>query len=217
MTGTILEVTPKSDEVTYIEFIEKMHEIGIFEKFNIFQITSPVYSFRNEFLEHIIEHGFSSLFEFQIIMEDITSPSMSINDIEKVIIAFIGKLQGAKKLIIIDPYFFSKSSKVDVAQLFLRLLNQVSGDLKEICFITNGRKNEAKSDILSVIDRAIKVHLVTTDEFHDRYWIDPDANKGIVMGTSLNGIINKISLIDNIRTDDVVEITRLAKQLGSPI
>lgn len=217
MRGTIIEVTPKSDEVTYVEFVEKMHEMGIFEKFNISQIMLPAYSFREEFLEHIAEHGLSSLFEFNIFMEDITSPSMSINDIEKVVAAFVAKLQGAKKLIIIDPYFFSKSSKTDVAQLFSRLLSQASSNLEEICFITNGRKNEAKNDILSVIDQAITVHHVTTDEFHDRYWIDPDANKGIIMGTSLNGLGNKISLIDHIRADDVAEIVKLAKQLGSPI
>jgi len=217
MSGTIIEVTPKSDEVTYVEFVEKMHEMGIFEKFNISQITLPVYSFREEFLEHIAEHGLSSLFEFNTVMEDITSPSMSINEIEKVVAAFVAKLQGARKLIIIDPYFFSKSSKTDVAQLFSRLLSQASSNLEEICFITNGRKNEAKTDILSVIGQAITVHHVTTDEFHDRYWIDPDANKGIIMGTSLNGLGNKISLIDHIRADDVAEIVKLAKQLGSPI
>lgn len=217
MTGTIIKVTPKSNEVTYAEFVEKMHEMGVFEKFNISQITLPVYSFRDEFLEHIAEHGLTSLFKFNIVMEDITSPSMSINEIEKVVAAFVAKLQGAKKLIIIDPYFFSKSSKTDVAQLFSRLLSQASSNLEEICFITNGRKNEAKNDILSVIGQAITVHHVTTDEFHDRYWIDPDANKGIIMGTSLNGLGNKISLIDHIRADDVTEIVKLAKQVGSPI
>jgi hypothetical protein len=217
MTETIIEVTPKSDEVTYIDFVDKMHEIGIFEKFNISQITLPAYRFRHEFLEHIAEHGLSSLFDLNIVMEDITSPSMSINDIEKVVAKFVGKLQGAKKLVIIDPYFFSKSTNTDVAQLFSRLLGQVSSDLEEICFITNGRKNEARNDILSVIDQKIRVHHVTTDEFHDRYWIDPDTNKGIVMGTSLNGLGNKISLIDRIREEDVAEIAKLAKQEGSPI
>jgi hypothetical protein len=218
MTKTIIEITPKSDEVTYVDLIDKMHEMEIFEKFNIFQITMPAYSFRHEFLEHIAEYGLSSLFNFNIVMEDITSPSMSINDIEKVAIKFIEKLQGAKKkLVIIDPYFFSKSTNTDVAQLFSRLLSQISSDLEEICFITNGRKNEARSGILSVIDQKIKVHHVTTDVFHDRYWIDPDNNKGIIMGTSLNGLGNKISLIDRIREEDVAEIAKLAKQEGSPI
>lgn len=48
MTGTIIEVAPKSDEVTYVDFVEKLHEMGVFEKFNISQITMPAYSFRTE-------------------------------------------------------------------------------------------------------------------------------------------------------------------------
>lgn len=217
MTGAIYKVTPKFDDVTYTEFVEKLHEIEIFEKFDVHEIPFPAHYFREEFLEHISTQGLSSLFNFTVVMEDITSPSMSINDIERVVSTFVGQLQGAKRLIIIDPYFFSKSSKVDVDQLFSRLLGKVSSNLEDICFITNGRKNEAKNDILSVIDRAITVHHVTTDEFHDRYWIDPDSNKGIVMGTSLNGLGNKISLIDRLREEDVVEIAKLAKQSGSPI
>jgi len=217
MTGTIVEITPKVDSVTYADFVEKMHEIGIFEKFQISQITLPVHFFRQEFLEHIAEHGFSSLFKFDIVMEDITSPSMSINDIENVLAKFIGKLQGAKKLVIIDPYFFAKSVNSDVGALFYRLLRPISGNLEEICFVTNGRKNEAKSDILSAVDSTIIVHNVNTDEFHDRYWIDPDNNKGIVIGTSLNGLGKKIALIDSLSEADVAEISKLARSAGSPI
>lgn len=217
MTGIIIKVTPKSDEVTYTDFIEKLHEIDIFANFKISHIPQPVYSFRREFLEHIAEHGLSSLFKFTIAMEDITSPSMPINEIETVVSKFVAKLQGAKRLLIIDPYFFSKSTKTDVGALFSRLLGQMSSDLEEICFITNGRKNDAKNDILAALDQKIKVHNVTTDEFHDRYWVDPDNNKGILMGTSLNGLGNKISLIDYLSAEDVVEIAKLAKTEGSPI
>jgi hypothetical protein len=177
----------------------------------------PVHFFRQEFLDHIAEHGFSSLLKFNVLMEDITSPSMSINDIENMLARFVGKLQGAKKLVIIDPYFFAKSANSDVGSLFSRLLKPISGNLEEICFVTNGRKNEAKSDILSVVDSTIRVHDVSTDEFHDRYWIDPDNNKGIVIGTSLNGLGKKIALIDSLSEEDVAEIAKLAKGAGSPI
>jgi hypothetical protein len=217
MTGVIVEITPKSDSVTYEDFVKKMHEVGIFEQFQISQIMLPVYFFRQEFLEHITEHGFSSLFKFDILMEDIISPSMSVNEIENVLAKFIGKLQGAKKLVIIDPYFFAKSANNDVGALFSKLLKPISGNLEEICFVTNGRRNEAKSDILSAVDSTIKVHNVNTDEFHDRYWIDPDNNKGVVIGTSLNGLGKKIALIDSLSEADVAEISKLAKSAGSPI
>lgn len=217
MTGTIVEITPKGDSTTYADFVEKMHEIGVLEKFQISQISLPVLFFRHEFLEHITEHGFSSIFKFNIVMEDVTSPSMPINDIENVIIKFIEKLQGAKKLVIIDPYFFAKSASNDVGALFSRLLRPISSDLEEICFVTNGRKNEAKTDILSALNSTIRVHSINTDEFHDRYWIDPENNKGIVIGTSLNGLGKKIALIDSLSEADVAKVAKLARDAGSPI
>ncbi|OUD14322.1 hypothetical protein [Thioflexithrix psekupsensis] len=218
VSTAVIKVTPKSGEVDFInDFVEKMSKMGIREKFDICPILSPVHEFRHEFLDYIAEHGLSRLFKFDIVMEDITSRSMPIDEIEEVVTKFVKKLQGAKKLIIIDPYFFAKSTRIDVGQLFSRLLSQVSSDLEEICFITNGRKNEAKTDILAVIDRRVEVHYVTTDEFHDRYWIDPITNKGIIMGTSLNGLGNKICLIDCLREEDVAKIAELAKELGSPI
>lgn len=217
MTGVLVEITPKYDAATYEDFVRKMHEVGIFEKFQISQITLPVHYFRQEFLEHIAEHGFSSFFKFDIAMEDITSAHMSIDDIENAFVKFIEKLQGAKKLIIIDPYFFAKSANNDVGALFSKLLRPISGNLEEICFVTNGRKNEAKSDILSAVDSTIRVVEVNTDEFHDRYWIDPDNNKGIVIGTSLNGLGKKIALINTLSEADAAEIVKLVKDTGSPI
>lgn len=220
MEKTIIEITPKNDEVNYFDFSKKMGEIGISEQFDISLITSPVHVFREEFLEYIAEHGLSSLFKFNISMEDITSPSMTVNQIEIMIAKFVGKLEGARKLIVIDPYFYAKSAKIDGCQLFLRLLRPISSDLKEICFITNGIKDDTKNDIHSgvkAINKSIKIQDLTTNAFHDRFWIDPDNKKGIVMGTSLNGLGNKISLVDRLCTNDVAEISKLAKKEGVSI
>jgi hypothetical protein len=217
MTGTLIKVTPQDNSVTYDDFIKKMHEMGIFEKFNIAQIPSPVRYYRQEFMDHIVEHGLSSLYNFCLSIEDITSTSMQFDEVEKVAAKFIGKLNGARRLLIIDPYFFAQSKKIDVARLFSRLLAGISKNLEEICFITNGEKNDAKVSILGAIDKKIKIHQVITKEFHDRFWIDPDNLKGVLMGTSLNGLGNKIALIDKIKEEDVLELLKLAKKEGSPI
>lgn len=153
-------------------------------------------------------------------MEDVTSPSMHINDIEKVIAKFLSKLNGAKRIIVIDQYFYSKSKTIDVSAVFRNLLSGISGSLDEIVFVTNGKKTEAKTDIHSAVNTlnaGTKIQDFITDEFHDRYWIDPDNNIGVVMGTSLNGLGNKIALVDKLRPDDVAEIVSLAKGLGAPI
>ena len=215
MDGVCITVTPKSDNVTYIDFVEKIDAEGISDQFSIQEVMCPVYYFREEFLEHVATHGFSSMFDFSIVMEDVISKSMPVDDIERVVETFLSKLQGAKKLIIIDPYFFAKSSKTDVVSLFSRLLKKVSDNLEEICFVTNGRNNESKENMISVIDHIIKVVQIETDDFHDRCWVDPDTKKGILMGTSLNGLGKKICLIDSLKEEDVTEIVELVNQIRS--
>jgi len=171
-------------------------------------------------LDYIADMGFSSLYNFTTCMEDITSPSMNINDIEKVIAKFLANLNGAKRLVVIDPYFYAKSNTIDIPAVFKNLLSGISSALEEIVFVTNGKKTDTKADIhaaVGALSASAKIKDFTTDEFHDRYWIDPDNNVGIVMGTSLNGLGNKIALVDKLREDDVVEIVRLAKGIGVPV
>lgn len=223
MTSTsslIYTVKPKDDSVSFEDFFERLHQSGLLNDFEFHQIPLPVYSFREEFLDHIAKNGLSSLFNFTFVMEDITSPSMTINDIEKVIAKFLTNLNGAKKLVVIDPYFYSKSKISDISILFKNLLAGISSDLQEIVFISNGRSTDTKTDIhsaVSSIDSKISIKDFSTDEFHDRYWIDPDNNVGIVMGTSLNGLGKKIALIDKLSSEDVEEIVNLAKEIGAPI
>ncbi|UJR55307.1 hypothetical protein [Dickeya zeae] len=220
MSGEIYTIKPKNNTVSFADFPERLHQSGLLNDFDFHQIPLPVYSFRQEFLDHIAKNGLSSLYNFTVVMEDITSPSMTINDIEQVIAKFLINLNGAKKLVIIDPYFYSKSKTTDISIVFKNLLSGISSDLEEIAFISNGRSTDTKNDIhsaVSSLDPGISIKDFSTDEFHDRYWIDPDNNIGIVMGTSLNGLGKKIALIDKLRSEDVEEIVKLAKTIGAPI
>jgi hypothetical protein len=220
MSSEIYTIKPRNDSVSFADLSEKLHQSGLLNDFEFHKIPFPVYSFRQEFLDHIAKNGLSSLYNFTNLMEDITSPSMTVNDIEKVIAKFLAHLNGAKKLIVIDPYFYSKSKTTDVPAIFKNLLSGISSALEEIVFITNGRTTATKADIHTVVNTlntSVQIRDFSTDEFHDRYWIDPDKNIGIVMGTSLNGLGNKIALIDKLNSDDVAEIVKLAKAIGAPI
>ncbi|SAL80102.1 hypothetical protein AWB68_05783 [Caballeronia choica] len=219
MSGEIYEIEPKN-KTSLVEFSDLLHKSGLLEKFDFRQLPVPVLYFRNEFLEYIAQHGLFSLYHFSTAVEDVTSPSMKINEIEKVIAKFLSHLDGAKRIVIIDPYFYRKSKTVDVPAIFKSLLFGFSSVLEEIVFVTNGRKNETGVEMHAAV-KALRagatIKEFVTEEFHDRYWIDPDKNTGIVMGTSLNGLGSKIALIDKLRDDDVAEIIRLAKALGAPL
>lgn len=217
----IYEIKPKDGSVSLKDFHEKLLKSILFNDFQFSEIQLPVYSFSEYFLEHIAKNGLSSIYNIRISMEDITSRSMSINDIEKVVAKFLANLNGAKKLVIIDPYFYSKSKTTDISIVFKNLLSGISNKLEEIVFISNGKKDEkTKTDIHAAVtsfNSNILIKDSCTDEFHDRYWIDPDRNIGIVMGTSLNGLGKKIALVDKLNSDDVAELVKLAQECGAPI
>ena len=82
-------------DATYIEFVEALHREGFFERFEVAQIPLPVHYFRNEIVEYIRDNGLASLFKFSIIMEDITTPGMEVDELEGVIEKFVRSLAGA--------------------------------------------------------------------------------------------------------------------------
>lgn len=220
MPEYIYEIKSKDDTVTPTVFSEMLLKSGIFKDFDLAEIASPIDTFRNEFLDYISQHGLTSLYKFSTALEDVTSPLMSINDIEKVITKFLSNLSGAKRIVIIDPYIYAKSKTIDAPAVFKNFLSGISRELDEIVFISNGKKNETNASIhaaVNTLNPRTKIQDFATEEFHDRFWIDPDRNIGVVMGTSLNGLGNKIALVDTIRGDDVAVIVDLAKSLGAPL
>lgn len=112
---------------------------------------------------------------------------------------------------IIDPYFYS--SEATVLTLFEHMIGELSSSLESVTFFTKARPKidrTAMHAVLLKVVPTITIKTVETEEFHDRFWIDPDAHKGFVMGTSLNGVTKKIALIDHLRREDVIQISALA-------
>ncbi|TMO83307.1 hypothetical protein [Pseudoalteromonas spongiae] len=217
MAYDFLKVELKDPNGTFEEFYELLDKSGIYNNYEVFQVPLPVDEFADEFLEHVSNHGFESLFNYTISMEDITSPSMTINKVEEIVHKFVMNLDASERLLIIDPYFYASSNTTNTVDMFSRLLSSVSTNLKEVTIVTNGRKVDTKAAIhtaIKSIQQNITINDFSTDEFHDRFWLDPDRSIGIVMGTSLNGLGNKISLIDKLSEQDVTEIVKLAKNLN---
>lgn len=220
MTGLIYKVTPKDGATKYSDFSDLLIKSGLMEKFNFAEIPLPVHTFKDEFLEYISEHGLSSLYNSTIIMEDITSTSMAINDLEKVAHKFIAQLDGSKQVLIIDPYFYAKGKKFDAATMFAKLLKSFSSQLEEIVIVSNGFNNDTKTAIHAAIgaaSRSVRIQDIISDEFHDRFWIGVDTAVGVVVGTSFGSLGNKVALIDKLKQDDVNEVIAEARNAGVPV
>lgn len=171
-------------------------------------------SIRDVIREWVTENGISSLYNFHITCDAVMHPGINVNEIERLILGFVKRLDGVKNLMIIDPYFYS--SEAAVLALFEHMIGALSSSLESVTFFTKARPQVDRTAAHAVLSRlvpTIRIKTVETEEFHDRFWIDPDAHKGLVMGTSLNGVTKKIALIDHLGREDVMQIAALARPM----
>lgn len=208
----------KKTEGDLSDFIGELHKHKIVDKYNVGIVPDPVYYFREDFIDEVVKNGFISMLNFSIAMDDITTPGMHINDIELVFHKFVMTLKPIETLIIIDPYFYPKTSDIDeISQKFIRLISPVINDLKKIVVISNGNHKSSIDGYISKLreeNQNLEVNNHFSNDFHDRFWLNATENRGIVVGTSVNGIGKKISLVDTLASSDVEQVL---KELSSII
>lgn len=106
------------------------------------------------------------------------------------------------ELIIVDPYIFY-STQDDYCQMLASILGRSGA--RTIIIVTDQRNyKQASCDKISkkankIMDKRFN------DDFHDRFWI-VNRKQGFYTGTSFNGVGKKISLINMIPDDDVMDI-----------
>ncbi|MFT8550368.1 MAG: hypothetical protein ABF739_04665 [Acetobacter okinawensis] len=184
---------------------------------NIQFISNPDILFEKKYREKIIREGFMSFLSGTLAMEDITSPSMEIDQIEGIFRKFVDNIDISSDLLVIDPYFFASKNPDNDYDLFLRCLSPVPQELKKITIIHNGKIEENALDIFKSKITSIKPDVEVIDRtcsiIHDRFWINTINKKGIVVGTSLNGIGKKVSIVDNLSHSDVNSILEELDQI----
>lgn len=202
----------KKTEGDLSDFIGELHKHKIVDKYTVGIVSNPVYYFREDFIDEVVKNGFSSMLNFSIAMDDITSRGMHIDDIELVFHKFVMTLKPIETLIIVDPYFYPKTSDVnEISQKFIRLTSPVINELKKIVVISNGNNKSSIAGYISKLHKVnqnLEVNNYFSNDFHDRFWLNPVEMKGIVVGTSVNGIGKKISLVDTLATSDVVQVLK---------
>lgn len=171
-------------------------------------------SIKDHIREYLTEHGLSQLFHFSLTCDAVLHPGIHVDEIERLILGHIAKLRSVKNLIIIDQYIYTDAP--DTVGLLERMIAELSVNLETVTFITNGTRSSKKSAMHDAVHRAApsaKIMDIETNEFHDRFWIDADNDRGVVIGTSLNGILNKICLIDHLSNKDARKLSQLARQM----
>lgn len=127
----------------------------------------------------------------------------------------LARLQPTSELIITDPFLFTYSVKDDAlpyAQLVSGLISPLlTGGASLVAIVdshqSHVRVEEAVLAELTAAQPGLQVSVVRASDFHDRFWI-ADRSRGVIMGSSLNKIGNKVFFIDSLSTGDVVAVLR---------
>ena len=112
---------------------------------------------------------------------------------------YLSKIEASNnELIIVDPYFFSSDDGG-----YCKIIDDVlkRSNAKSIIVITDQKHyKKASHDKISH-----KVDVKYSPDFHDRFWI-ANRKKGFYTGTSFNGIGKKISLVNYLDKNDIIDI-----------
>jgi hypothetical protein len=127
-------------------------------------------------------------------------------------------LAPSRSLILIDNYIFPRNlpDKQGYLRMFKDIFGPVVGSVKEVRFVTLPTHDKSLyqdvTQLLISFNPQLLVRCSTTRDFHDRFWIADEA-KGLLIGTSLNGIGRKYSVVDNLRDEDTKDIVDVLKSL----
>jgi len=174
------------------------------------------FNLEEEEVKNILERGISNIVnpEYEYFTgRPHTRRTEFINAIQK----FLDTIHLGKSLIIIDPYIFPKKFDSDYPAFFCAILSKSLASLRNITFVTSaGHNTKLQQKIFAEIKKhnsKIDLTLKTTSVFHDRFWLSPRNRKGIFMGTSLNGLGKKYTLINYIGDEDAKIILADLKRL----
>lgn len=190
-------------------FFERFHESELSRDFGVYRLSLG--ALRPHIQQYIIEHGLSSLFYNHMTCDAITHPGFTTDEIESIVLGIMSRLDGVKHLLIIDAFFYD--DKPDCLLLLEKIVRSMSSKLEKVTLITHGKRVSMRPgmhNVISTVVLGIQINDVFTEDFHDRYWIDIESTKGVMMGTSLNGIGKKVAMIDHASFADTREIVRLA-------
>lgn len=166
----------------------------------------------------IFRYGVTSIIN-PIYHEFIGTPRDDRNLFIETLQKFLDNVITTNDLTIIDSYLFPDKHDVDYPNLLIDILKKYIPKLSKLTIVTKNRFNKPLQttifEEIKNINPRIIIDLKLTDLFHDRFWLSNPNSKGIFVGTSLNGLGKKYTLIDYINIDDVKQIFDELKSISN--
>ena len=168
--------------------------------------------------ENIFEHGQTKILTPKEYYEAIGTPYDNAKSIIAVFKKFLDRIILSDHLILVDYYIFSdKNEKSKYSDFIIQIFSDHLKKLQKITFITSKEKHKKETekaifDGFHNIKSHLKIETKFSNLFHDRFWLC--GNRGLFVGSSLNGLGKKYCLIDYIKSEDILEINKCISSEG---
>lgn len=182
-----------------------------FSDFNVSIIQDEAGYFKEYFISDVYKYGLTSVLLRQPLNEAILQSNMPARDVASVMITFLeGIIQDNDELIIIDPFLFAPTTDTNYRGLIVAILSHFAQKLGMIRTIVHPNKIDitlrgAVESNLKALNSSLLFTHQTSLDYHDRFWI-AGRSRGILTGSSLNGLGKKYALIDRLKDKDVTDI-----------
>lgn len=189
------------DLIMFEKVLDEFEHKGILEYTSIQFPISPEVLIERYFLENPIEKRevLSSKQPYELLLKRLDEYILNVSSVTGI-------------FYITDDYFFCSPkgvSDIDYLNILINLLRKIKhskiivivSDYKKI---NNGLFEGIKGQLC--LENIVFSYLVNS-EFHDRFWIS-DNKGGFVLGTSINGLAKRTSLIQKLDFVDYIEILK---------
>ena len=198
------QIELKENKILFLKFEEGLLPSDVLEKVNIItqNLIGKNYSLSLSLIP--LDEDISGLIPIE---EEILYSAMADDEKKKKICYYIEKLCENKNdretLFITDKYLFPKNFSENYKKFLLSIFDELK--YKSVIVILDEQRynRELFCDIERELkDKKIFIKTIHFQDIHDRFWIS-NLKKGIVMGTSLNGIGGKLCYINTLDENDV--------------
>lgn len=205
-----IKLHPKWDNVKFVEDIANDRPVS-FVGCDVALIQDLFFSLREEIADEVARYGLSNLLRLERLLAAVVEPGQTKNFVESLMVKCLQNVDIDNELIIVDPYFYAYTADLDYPQFVANILRPFHGTLSTIKIITLPNKVNAtiKTTVeneIYTLNSAIDIQHTTSELYHDRFWITAKRAKGIITGTSLNGLGRRYAIIDKLHEDDVKDI-----------
>jgi hypothetical protein len=155
------------------------------------------------------EKGVSYVWQLVRLQEALLARTQDTPALVTLLSSMLSRLAPTQDFVIVDRFLLPKSNSADYLQTLVSLIEAISRTVCHLILVTSRNYNtQLLSDLTAQVSLPGSKCLIThrlSDTFHDRFWI-ADRQRGLFIGTSLNGIGLRYALADYMSANDVRDI-----------